>query len=174
MLFLPPDVVEREYLHRHFEKIVRENNLEVLGWRNVPVNSEILGEKSRQSQPNIMQVFLSTNSKIIERLAIDENAFERKLYIIRREAENRIRYGSLRGMDWAGFMERAQHYLPSPTFVLNMESMGVRATRILQRQQEIDLINWFRTSLTHGLAEKAVATDQMLSPVAASSSRWLS
>ena len=97
MLFLPPDVVERENLQRHFEKIVRENNLEVLGWRNVPVNSEILGEKSRQSQPSIMQVFISTNSKIIERLAIDDNAFERKLYIIRREAENKIRYGSLRG-----------------------------------------------------------------------------
>ncbi len=97
MLFLPPDVVERENLQRHFEKIVRENNLDVLGWRNVPVNSEILGEKSRQSQPQIMQVFLSANPKITERMAIDDNAFERILYIIRREAENKIRYGSLRG-----------------------------------------------------------------------------
>jgi len=97
MLFLPPDVVERENLQRHFEKIVRENNLEVLGWRNVPVNSEILGEKSRQSQPQFMQVFLSSNPKIMERMVIDDNAFERILYIIRREAENKIRYGSLRG-----------------------------------------------------------------------------
>ena len=97
MLFLPPDVVERENLQRHFEKIVRENKLEVLGWRNVPVNSEILGEKSRQSQPQIMQVFLSSNPQIMERMTIDDNAFERVLYIIRREAENKIRYGSLRG-----------------------------------------------------------------------------
>ncbi len=83
------------------------------------------------------------------------------------------RYGSLRGMDWAGFVERAKHYLPSPTFVLNMESMGVRANRILQRQQEIDLIDWFRTSLAHGLAEKAVATDQISRVIlAGGSSQW--
>lgn len=83
------------------------------------------------------------------------------------------RYGSLRGMDWAGFMERAQHYLPSPTFVLNMESMGVRAKRILQRQEEIDLIDWFRTSLSHGLAEKGVATDQISRVIlAGGSSQW--
>ncbi len=83
------------------------------------------------------------------------------------------RYGSLRGMDWPGFTERATHYLPSPTFVLNMESMGVRAKRILQRQQEIDLIDWFRTSLSHGLAEKAVATDQISRVIlAGGSSQW--
>jgi hypothetical protein len=82
-------------------------------------------------------------------------------------------YGSLRGMDWPAFLERAKHYLPSPTFVLHMESMGVRAQRILQRQQEIDLIDWFRTSLAHGLAEKAVATDQISRVIlAGGSSQW--
>ena len=83
------------------------------------------------------------------------------------------RYGCLKGMDWAGFVERAKHYLPSPTFVLNMESMGVRAQRILQRQQEMDLIDWFRTTLAHGLAEKAVATDQISRVIlAGGSSQW--
>lgn len=97
MLFLPPDEVERENLQRHFEKIVRENHLDVIGWRKVPNNPSVLGEKSRQSQPFIMQVFLNANTITTERLAIDENAFERLLYIIRREAENKIRYGTLRG-----------------------------------------------------------------------------
>lgn len=97
MLFLPPDVVERENIQRHFEKIVRENEQEIFAWRQVPVNPAILGEKSRQSQPEIMQVFIKASSKVLDRLTIDDNAFERKLYIIRREAENKIRYGDLRG-----------------------------------------------------------------------------
>ncbi|MBP7053170.1 MAG: hypothetical protein KBE65_19355 [Phycisphaerae bacterium] len=83
------------------------------------------------------------------------------------------RYGSLRGMDWDGFLERAKNYLPSPTFILQMESMGVRAQRILQRQQTMDLIDWFRTTLAHGLAEKAVATDQISRVIlAGGSSQW--
>jgi len=83
------------------------------------------------------------------------------------------RYGSLRGMDWDGFLTRAKNYLPSPTFVFQMESMGVRAQRILQRQQAIDLIEWFRTTLTHGLTEKGVATDQISRVIlAGGSSQW--
>ncbi len=83
------------------------------------------------------------------------------------------RYGSLRGMDWDGFVERAKNYLPSPTFVLQMESMGVRAQRILQRQRPMDLIDWFRATLAHGLTEKAVATDQISRVIlAGGSSQW--
>jgi hypothetical protein len=36
------------------------------------------------------------------------------------------RYGGLRGMDWPGFLNRAQHYTPSPTFVRHQEDMGLR------------------------------------------------
>ena len=44
-MFLPPDVVERENTQRHFEKLVTANGQELLGWRNVPVDPEVLGEK---------------------------------------------------------------------------------------------------------------------------------
>lgn len=83
------------------------------------------------------------------------------------------RYGSLRGMDWSGFLDRARQYLPSPTFIMHLESMGVRAKRILQRQQRIDLIDWFRTTLSHGLAQKGVVTDQISRVIlAGGSSQW--
>ena len=82
-------------------------------------------------------------------------------------------YGSLREMDWAGFLERAKNYVPSPTFVLQMESMRVRAERILQRHKAMDLIDWFGTTLSHGLAEKGVATDQISRVIlAGGSSQW--
>ncbi len=96
-MFLPPDVVERENTQRHFERIVASCGQEVLTWRTVPVNPEVLGEKSRQAQPFMAQVFIKPSAQVLDRLAIDENAFERELYRIRRLAENNIRYGNLRG-----------------------------------------------------------------------------
>ena len=96
-LFLPPDAVERENTQRHFERIVTANNQKVLGWRGVPVNTAVLGEKSRQSQPFIAQVFIGASREILDRLSIDDNALERQLYSIRRQAEKHIRYGNLRG-----------------------------------------------------------------------------
>lgn len=99
-LFLSPDIVEKENTQRHFEKIVQENGQEVIGWRKIPVNPEMLGENSRKSQPEMFHVFIKPNPKILDSLNIDENAFERKLYIIRREAENKLRYGNLRGKNF--------------------------------------------------------------------------
>ena len=96
-MFLPPDVVERENTQRHFEKIVASNGQKVITWRNVPVNSAILGDKSRQAQPFMAQVFIQPSDEILARLKVDDNAFERQLYSIRRQAENHIRYGNLKG-----------------------------------------------------------------------------
>ena len=96
-IFLPPDIVERENVERHFERIVEANGQSVIGWRTVPVHPEVLGEKSHQSMPYMAQVFIKPSENILDRLDIDDNAFERKLYSIRRQAENYIRYGKLRG-----------------------------------------------------------------------------
>lgn len=62
-MFLPPDAVERENTQRHFEKLVTANGQELLGWRNVPVNPEVLGEKSRQSQPFMAQIFIKASHR---------------------------------------------------------------------------------------------------------------
>ena len=96
-VFLPPDVVERENIQRHFECIIQNNHQEVIAWRTVPVNPDVLGEKSRQSQPFMAQIFIKPSEEVLDRLDIDDNAFERVLYQIRREAEKHIRYGNLRG-----------------------------------------------------------------------------
>jgi len=83
------------------------------------------------------------------------------------------RYGSLKGMTWEEFLGRARRYLPSPMFVLYMESLGVRAERILQRQRPMDLIDWFRTSLSQGLPKEAVAAGAISRVIlAGGSSQW--
>jgi glutamate synthase (NADPH/NADH) large chain len=53
----------------------------IYGWRHVPVNVEVLGEKANATRPEIEQILIS-NSK-----GVDEETFERELYVIRRRIE---------------------------------------------------------------------------------------
>ncbi len=53
----------------------------IYGWRHVPVDIDCLGEKANATRPEIEQIILS-NSK-----GVDEETFERELYVIRRRIE---------------------------------------------------------------------------------------
>ncbi|GGL55902.1 glutamate synthase large subunit [Wenxinia marina] len=53
----------------------------IYGWRHVPVNIEVLGEKANATRPEIEQILIRCEKDI------DEEAFERELYIIRRRIE---------------------------------------------------------------------------------------
>ncbi|WP_305969249.1 MULTISPECIES: glutamate synthase large subunit [unclassified Mameliella] len=53
----------------------------IYGWRHVPVNVECLGEKANATRPEIEQIIIS-NAK-----GVDEETFERELYVIRRRIE---------------------------------------------------------------------------------------
>ena len=53
----------------------------IYGWRHVPVNIDVLGEKANATRPEIEQILIS-NSK-----GVDEDVFERELYVIRRRIE---------------------------------------------------------------------------------------
>jgi molecular chaperone DnaK len=80
------------------------------------------------------------------------------------------RYGSLRGMDWPSFLERARKYAPSPTFRRHMEDMGLRTSR---GSEPIDLIDWFRTTLANGLAQKVIDAKAIRRVIlAGGSSQW--
>jgi len=87
MLFLPPDPAERAECERLFAEIVVDEGQRLLGWRTVPTNNSDLGKTARAAEPFMRQVFVGRGPKIG-----DELAFERKLYVIRRRAENLIRY----------------------------------------------------------------------------------
>ncbi len=53
----------------------------IYGWRHVPVNVSVLGEKANATRPEIEQILIS-NAK-----GVDEDTFERELYVIRRRIE---------------------------------------------------------------------------------------
>src|SRR6266567_2408201 len=96
MLFLPQDLAQRLECEKIFANIVAEEGQRLLGWRSVPTNNVSLGATAKASEPFMRQVFIGRNSKLA-----DDLAFERKLYVIRKRAENALRYsGKVDGGDF--------------------------------------------------------------------------
>jgi glutamate synthase (ferredoxin) len=87
MVFLPPDPAQRAECEKIVAQIVSEEGQKFLGWRTVPTSNVTLGATARASEPLMRQLFIGRNKKLT-----DDMAFERKLYVIRRRAENAIRY----------------------------------------------------------------------------------
>jgi glutamate synthase (NADPH/NADH) large chain len=86
MVFLPSDPGSRAACEHLFEKVVRDEGQRVLGWREVPTDARMLGPTARKSQPVIKQLFVARHPSIP-----DDDAFERKLYVIRRRARHAVR-----------------------------------------------------------------------------------
>ncbi len=76
---------ERKNGKRIFAEIAAEEGCPVLGWRDVPTDNSSLGDTAKASEPFMQQVFVSRAH------GMDEAAFERKLYVIRKRAHNAIR-----------------------------------------------------------------------------------
>ncbi|UCC53925.1 MAG: glutamate synthase subunit alpha, partial [Anaerolineaceae bacterium] len=89
MVFLPPDLEQRQVCEQRFEEIIAEEGQRVLGWRTVPTDNRSLGATAIASQPFIRQVFIQRSDDIT-----DDMAFERKLFVIRKLAEKSIRFGN--------------------------------------------------------------------------------
>jgi glutamate synthase (ferredoxin) len=88
MIFLPQDKTERENIKREFAKMISDEGQTILGWRDVPTDNSTLGKTAVAAEPFMAQVFIGRNAKLK-----DEQAFERKLFVIRKIAEQKIRYG---------------------------------------------------------------------------------
>jgi glutamate synthase (NADPH/NADH) large chain len=64
----------------------------IYGWRHVPVDISCLGEKANATRPEIEQILIS-NSK-----GVDEETFERELYVIRRRIEKAVGAEGIHGL----------------------------------------------------------------------------
>ena len=71
------------------EEVLIEEGLELIAWREVPVNSGILGKASAACEPKMEQVFVRRPDNCDRGLE-----FERKLYLARRIITFRLRYSS--------------------------------------------------------------------------------
>jgi glutamate synthase domain-containing protein 2/glutamate synthase domain-containing protein 1/glutamate synthase domain-containing protein 3 len=86
MCFLPSDSQARARLEGLLERTVRAEGQEVLGWREVPVCPEHTGEVAGRCRPEIRQLFVGAGGGRGSD-QWDQDAFERKLYVIRRVCE---------------------------------------------------------------------------------------
>ncbi|MFA3781742.1 glutamate synthase large subunit [Melioribacteraceae bacterium 4301-Me] len=83
MIFMPKEEILANKCKNIIEKHIINEGCDVLAWRKVPVNNSVIGELAKKTEPNIYQIF-------IHRANINQEAFERKLYVIRRLIEKEI------------------------------------------------------------------------------------
>ena len=84
-VFLPKKENQRQYCIEIFETEIKKQGLNLIGWRDVPVNSEVLGRVAKVTEPFIKQIFIGkTDEKQTDR------EFNLKLYAARKIAEHTI------------------------------------------------------------------------------------
>ncbi|MBC9786047.1 glutamate synthase large subunit [Heliobacterium chlorum] len=104
MLFLPPDPEQRANCEQALERIIAEEGQTLLGWRTVPTDNSSLGEVAKAAEPFVRQVFIEADAATKAKLAGgDAQAVERKLYVIRKRAENEIRHANMAGGNYFYF-----------------------------------------------------------------------
>jgi len=99
MTFLPVERHDRLQCEGILERIVTEEGLTVLGWRDTPINGAAIGREARNSQPYIQQIFVGRGK------GMNEDQLERKLYLVRKRAENEVAKSDL--------PEKSFFYMPS-------------------------------------------------------------
>jgi glutamate synthase (ferredoxin) len=90
MVYASRDAATREKSRQVFEKIVKEEGQEILGWRDVPTDNSTLGKTALLSEPFVQQVFIKRTGEFA-----DEAAFDRKLYVIRKRSQKEIRFSTV-------------------------------------------------------------------------------
>ncbi len=99
MVFLPVEMHQRLNCEGIVERIVREEGLSVIGWRDTPIDSDAIGRIARASQPYIQQIFIRHAP------GMDQDTLERRLYVIRKRAEAEVAVSDIH--------DRSFFYIPS-------------------------------------------------------------
>ncbi|MDR9457041.1 MAG: glutamate synthase large subunit [Salegentibacter sp.] len=99
MVFLPRSVNQRKICKEIFEEEITRQGLNIIGWREVPVNRACLGSIASLSEPNMQQVFIGKDEEI------SAATFNARLFAARKIAEHRIEKSEL--------SEAESFYLPS-------------------------------------------------------------
>ena len=95
LVFLPQNPQERKFCKDALARFTRLEGQKLLGWRKVPVDDSQIGHTAQDTQPVIEQVFIGCNEASVQKDK-DNLGFERKLYVIRKQAENCVRKTGLK------------------------------------------------------------------------------
>ncbi|KAK0732600.1 hypothetical protein B0T21DRAFT_412768 [Apiosordaria backusii] len=97
-LFFKPDPETLQESKRQLEDIAESLGLRVLGWRELPVDSTLLGPAAASREPTILQPFVVLQSaygpgnapEITDADKFDDRLFERQLYVLRKRATRTV------------------------------------------------------------------------------------
>ncbi len=99
-VFLPQKENQRDFCISTFEESVKKQGLQLLGWRDVPVNRSVPGRIAMETEPFVKQVFVAK-----EKPDQNEFNFNLKLFVARKVTEHTIIHSKL--------SESKFFYLPS-------------------------------------------------------------
>ncbi len=91
MVFLPREPASRMACEQEIERAILAEGQILLGWRDVPTDNSGLSERTKEVEPVIRQVFIARGAQ-----TQDQDAFERKLYVLRKRAGHAIQSLHLR------------------------------------------------------------------------------
>jgi glutamate synthase (NADPH) large chain len=98
LVFLPQEKMAAKACEDILLKIIEEEGVEFITFRDVPVDNSILGDISRASEPTIKQIMAGATN-------MDQDELERRLYIIRKRVEKYITNSSIK--------QKSFFYIPS-------------------------------------------------------------
>ena len=89
IVFLPPDLAERNIIEEWTEHLIHEEGQKFLGWREVPHESSKIGKVARSVMPEFKQLFIGRGKNT------KPEDLDRKLYIIRKRLYNKVQESTL-------------------------------------------------------------------------------
>jgi len=102
VVFIPRDPIAYSETQSIVEQCIEELGQECLGWRRVPTDNSSLGDSVKATEPIIKHVFIKKDDNI------DSEAFERKLFVIRKYAQSKVTDSPIRGTGY--------FYMPSMSY----------------------------------------------------------
>ncbi len=89
IVFLPPDLTERNIIEEWTEQLIHEEGQKFLGWREIPHDDSKIGKVARSVKPEFKQLFIGRGKNT------RPEELDRKLYVIRKRLYNKVQASTL-------------------------------------------------------------------------------
>ena len=89
-IFLPQDEDDYDAFLNIIRDTVKGENLILMRIREVPVNSSVLGEVAKETEPRILQIFIKGDDDLQRDVKLYEEELRRKFYVIEKKIEKRV------------------------------------------------------------------------------------
>ena len=130
IVFLPPDLADRNTIEKWTEHIIHEEGQRFLGWRDVPHDPTKIGKVARSVMPAFKQLFIGRGSDT------PPEAFDRKLYVIRKRLYNTVQASVLQQKNYYYFCS-----LSSKTIVYKGQLMAEQVDRFFHDLADPDMVS---------------------------------